>query len=153
MLRYSFLSTLTALALLAPAAAAQQPAQQGRRDSLSVGEPAAASAALFAQAQSDGRVAAASVGTGRWAIGGFASGFFVGLIGTGVSWALAGSTNAEVPPEKRLLIASQPIAYQQAYEKGFADKVRSNRKSAALTNGLLGTALFLTIFVSATSGY
>jgi hypothetical protein len=153
MLRHSFLSALTALALLAPAGAAQQLAQQGRRDSVTVADPAAASGALLAQAQSDGRIAAASVGTGRWAIGGFASGFLVGLIGTGVSWGLARSSSAELPPDKRLLIASQPITYQQAYEKGFADKVRSNRKSAALTNGLLGTALFLTIFVSTTSGY
>jgi hypothetical protein len=153
MLRHSFLGALTALALLAPAAGAQQPAQQGRRDSVAVADAAAASAALFAHAQSDGRMAAASVGTGRWAIGGFASGFLVGLVGTGVSWALARSSGVELPPDKRLLIDSQPITYQQAYEKGFADKVRSNRKSAALTNGLLGTALFLTIFVSATSGY
>lgn len=153
MLRHSFLNALTALALFAPAVAAQQPAQQGRRDSVGVSDPAVASGALIAQAQSDGRVAAASVGTWGWAIGGFASGFFVGLVGTGVSWAVARSSNVEVPPDKRLLIANQPTTYQQAYEKGFADKVRSNRKSAALTNGLLGTALFLTIFVSATSGY
>jgi hypothetical protein len=149
MLRHSLLSALTTLSLLAPAVAAQQPAQQGRRDSAAVANPAASSAALYAQAQADGRLAAASVGTGGWAIGGF----FVGLIGTGVSWALAGSSGVELPPDKRLHLASQPIEYQQAYEKSFADKVRSKRKSSALTNGLLGTSLFLTIFFSATSGY
>jgi hypothetical protein len=153
MLRHSFLSALTTLALLVPAVGAQEPAQQGRRDSVVVADQAAAAAALFVQGQADGRKAGAAVGTGRWAIGGFASGFLVGLVGTGVSWALAGSSNVDLPPDNRLAVAGQPITYQQAYEKAFADKVRSNRKSAALTNGLLGTALFLTIFVSATSGY
>ncbi|MDQ3996362.1 MAG: hypothetical protein M3303_05035 [Gemmatimonadota bacterium] len=152
MLRHSFLTAVTAVALLAPPAAAQQPTQQGRRDSVAVADPAA-SAALFLQAQADGRMAAARAGTAGWAIGGFASGFFVGLIGTGVSWALAGSSHVELPADQRLLIVSQPVTYQQAYEKGYADRVRSKRKSSALTNGLLGTALFLTIFVSATSGY
>jgi hypothetical protein len=58
----------------------------------------------------------------------------------------------ELVPDKRLLIASQPITYQHMYEKAYGDKVKSKRKSSALTGGLLGTATVLVIHLSATGG-
>jgi hypothetical protein len=135
-----------ALVLIPAAVTAQQPVQQAAPDSAT-----AAALAMLAQAQLAGQTAAMSVGSGGWFGGGFVSGVFLGLIGTGVSYALASSSSAELPPDRRLTITSQPLAYQQAYEKGFADKVRSKRKSSALTGGLLGTATFLVIYLSATS--
>jgi hypothetical protein len=140
-----------ALVLIPVPAAAQQPAQQAKPDSATAAAMAAA-AKFLAQAQAEGQMAATGVGTGGWFGGGFASGLFLGLIGTGVSYALASSSSAELPPDKRLAIVSQPLAYQQSYEKGFADKVRSRRKGSALTGGLLGTATFLVIYLSAMSG-
>lgn len=141
-------ATLVALVLIPARVAAQQPAQQAKPDSATVAAMTAA-ATLLAQAQAEGQMAAVGVGTGGWFGGGFASGLLLGLIGTGVSYALASSSNAELPPDRRLVITSQPLAYQQAYEKGFADKVRSKRRTSALTGGLLGTATILVIYLSA----
>ena len=144
-MRRWLLAPLAAVALLAPPAAAQQAAQQGKSDSAAM----AAAATLLAQAHADGGMAATNVGTGGWFGGGFASGVFLGLIGTGVTWAIAANSNVELPLDKRLLITSQPVTYQHVYEKSFADKVKSKRKSSALTGGLLGTATFVLIYLSA----
>jgi hypothetical protein len=154
MKRYSILSPLAALVLLAAPVAAQQPAQQqpaqqGTLDSAAV---AAQAAALVAQAHGDGQMAAANVGTGGWFAGGFASGVVLGLIGTGITWAIAANSAVEVPPDKRLLLANKPVAYQQLYEKAYGDKVKSKRKISGITGGLLGTATFLVIYLSAMSG-
>jgi hypothetical protein len=145
MMRRSLFPVLAATLLLAPLAAAQEPAQQGKLDSASA---AAAAAAALAQGKADGQAAAATVGTESWYFGGFLSGLLVGLIGTGVSYALAASSGVELPPERRLLVSSQAAPYQQAYEKAYVGKVKSKRKSNALTGGLLGTATFLTIYFS-----
>jgi hypothetical protein len=157
-MRYALLVPFAALTVLAAPLAGQQPTpqppvQQGKADSTAVVAQAAALAATFlAQAQVDGQAAATNVGTGGWLAGGYVSGVVLGLIGTAVTWAVAGNTNVELVPDKRLLIANQPLAYQQVYEKAYGDKVRSKRKSSALTGGLLGTATFLVIYLSATSG-
>jgi len=163
MKRYSMLASLSALALLAAPLAAQQPApqppsqpaarqqpsQQGVLDSAAV---AAQAAALLTQAHAEGEMAAANVGSSGWFAGGVASGVLLGLIGTGVTWALAANSRVEVAPDKRLLISSRSVTYQQLYEKAYGDKVKSKRKTSALTGGLLGTATFLVIYLSATSG-
>ena len=106
-----------------------------------------ADAELMARAQLDGKAAAATVGSAGWFGGGFVGGLVAGLIGTGVTYAIAASSNVEVPAERRLLIVSQPATYQQMFEKGYADKVKSKRKSSALTGGLLGTATLVAIVI------
>jgi hypothetical protein len=134
--------------VVAPAAAAgaQHPTQQAVPDSAT-----SAALAMLAQAQADGQMAATNVGTGGWFGGGFAGGIILGLIGTGATYAFAASSNVELPADKRLGLVSRPTAYQQAYEKAFGDKVRSKRKTSALTGGLLGTATLLVIYFSASS--
>jgi hypothetical protein len=94
-------------------------------------------------------MAATNVGTGGWFAGGFASGVILGIIGTGLTWALAANSHVELAPDKRLLISNQPVPYQQAYEMAYGDRVKSKRKTSALTGGLLGTATFLVIYLSA----
>lgn len=145
-MRHLLSLAVAGLLVAAPLSAQQQPAPQQS------GQPAPAAsteAELIARAQLDGQNAAMNVGTGGWATGGFVSGLFVGLIGTGVTWAMAGSSNVELPPDKRLQIASSPASYQQLYERAFAEKVKSKRKSSALKGGLLGTATFVLLIVSA----
>jgi hypothetical protein len=137
---------LLALALIPATTAAQAPTQQAMSDSAT-----AAALAILTQAQAEGQAAAMNVGTGGWFGGGFVGGVLLGLIGTGVTYAFASSSNVEVPPDRRLLVVSRPVAYQQAYEKAFGDKVRSKRKVSALTGGLLGTATLLVIYISAAS--
>jgi hypothetical protein len=152
MLRRTLVGPLAALAFLASPLASQEPAQQSKSDSLTAAQVSQAAATLLAQAQADGNMAAMNVGTGGWFAGGLVSGVLLGLIGTGVSWAVAANSNVDLPPDKRLLITSQPITYQQVYEKSFGDKVKSKRRSSALTGGLLGTATFVLIYLSASSG-
>jgi hypothetical protein len=137
---------LLALALIPATTAAQQPTLQATPDSAT-----AAALAMLAQAQVDGQMAATNVGTGGWFGGGFVGGILLGLIGTGATYAFASSSNVELPPDRRLVVVSRPVAYQQAYEKAFGDKVRSKRRTSALTGGLLGTATLLVIYLSAAS--
>ena len=113
------------------------------------GTPTVADA--MAQGRLDGSVAAQSVGTGGWMAGGVVTGLLTGLIGTAVIWAVAGSSDVSVPADRRLQIASQPPTYQQSYEAGFGEKLKSKRKAAALGGGLLGTAAFVLLYVSATA--
>jgi hypothetical protein len=137
---------LLALVLIPAIAAAQQPAQQAISDSAT-----AAALAMLAQAQVDGQMAAANVGTGGWFGGGFLGGLLLGLIGTGATYAFASSSHVELPPDKQLIVVSRPAAYQQAYTKAFGDKVRSKRKTSALTGGLIGTATLVVVVLSAAS--
>ena len=150
-----------ALALSATPAFAQQPAPESAPVAIPVSNPAASTTAspvaaapafsteMIARAQNDGQLAALNVGTGGWAGGGFASGLLLGFIGTGVSWAAAGASGVESPPDARLRIANQPAEYQQLYTKSYSDKVKAKRKSSALKGGLVGTAAFVLLVVSA----
>jgi hypothetical protein len=61
----------------------------------------------------DGRAAGANVGTGGWFVGGLASGAVLSYVGAGFTYALAASSNVTVPPDKQLLITTQPVAYQR----------------------------------------
>jgi hypothetical protein len=106
------------------------------------------SAELVAKAQLEGQAAAKSVGTAGWFGSGVASGVLLGLIGTGVTWAIAGSSDVNLPPEQKLLVANQPVAFQLFYEKEYAAKVKSRRKSSALKGGLIGTAAFVLLYAS-----
>jgi hypothetical protein len=107
---------------------------------------------VMAKGQLDGQSAAQSVGTGGWMAGGVVTGLFTGLIGTAVIWAVAGSSDVSVPADRRVQIANEPPTYQQSYESGYGQKLKSKRKASALGGGLLGTAAFVLIYISATSG-
>jgi hypothetical protein len=93
-----------------------------------------------------GREAASHNHSGSgWMIGGFASGIFLGLIGTAISYALASSSTVEVN--------GMPEGVEPAcYRDGYAARAKSTNTSSALTGGLLGTAVLVILVVSATSG-
>ena len=107
---------------------------------------------VMAKGQLDGQAAAQSAGTGGWMAGGVVTGLFTGLIGTAVIWAVAGSSDVSVPADRRVQIANEPPTYQQSYKSGYGQKLKSRRKASALGGGLLGTAAFVLIYISATSG-
>jgi hypothetical protein len=140
-----------ALIVVIPAIAVAQAQQQGMPTNPPT-QPAALSPDAVTRAQLEGQTAAMNVGTGGWFGGSFASGVFLGLIGTGVSWGLAAGSNADMPPEKKLTITNPDASYRAFAEKAYGDKVRAKRKSAALKGGLLGTAAFVLIYASASSG-
>ncbi|HEY8468351.1 MAG TPA: hypothetical protein VIL18_01850 [Longimicrobiales bacterium] len=99
----------------------------------------------------DGELAAQSPGTVGWGIGGFASGLFLGLIGTGVTYALAGSSNADLPPAIMASLSDRSPEYRMGFQQGYANKLRARRKSSALIGGALGTAVLVVAVISATS--
>ena len=93
-----------------------------------------------------GREAAEELHSGSgWMAGGFLSGVLLGLIGTGISWAIANSSSVEVNRMPDGVEAS-------CYREGYTSKARSKNTSNALTGGLLGTALLVVLIVSASSG-
>lgn len=114
-----------------------------------VTQAGATSAESMARGRLDGQTAAQSKGTGGWMIGGVVTGVTTGLVGTVIIWAVAGSSDVAVPPERRVQIANEPPTYQQSYEAGYGEKLKSKRKGAALGGGLLGTAAFLLLVLSA----
>jgi len=137
-----------AFTLLLPMAVHAQVQQQSNPPA----QPASLTPDAVSRAQVEGQTAAMNVGTGGWFGGSLVSGVFLGLIGTGVSYGLAAASNADMPPEKKLTITSPDVTYHALAEKAYADKVRAKRKSAALKGGLLGTAAFVLLYASASSG-
>jgi flavin-dependent dehydrogenase len=97
-----------------------------------------------------GRAAGERVGTGGTFVGGFAGGFFLGLIGTGIAYAVASGSDAQLPALDAARLAQATADYQLAFRQGFEERVRSRRKGAALTGGLLGTATIVVLLLSAT---
>jgi hypothetical protein len=96
--------------------------------------------------RSRGREAADQLHSGSgWMAGGFVSGILLGLIGTGISWAMASSSSVEVNRVPDGVEAS-------CYRDGYTSKAKSKNSSNALTGGLLGTAVLVVLVVSATSG-
>ena len=145
MTRRSLLYVIVPMALAAVPVGAQEPAQQARPDSVAAAQD---TTALILQAQAAGTASGARVGAGGWFAGGFASGLILGLVGTGVTWALASYSEVQLPVERQAMIANQTGGYRQVYEKSFSDRVRMKRKSAALKGGLVGTGIVLTLFLS-----
>ena len=78
-------------------------------------------------------------------VGGLASGVFLGLIGTGIMYAVASSSSSDVERVPDGVDGS-------CYRAGYSAKARSMNTSSALTGGLLGTAVLVLLVVSATSG-
>lgn len=99
-----------------------------------------------------GRAAAERRGTGGRFVGGFASGLLLGLIGTGITYAIAGSDDASLPAMEAAKLTTAHPNYSLAYQQGYAERLKAKRKSSALTGGLLGTLTVVVVYVAATSG-
>lgn len=97
----------------------------------------------------EGQRAAEQVGTGGYFAGGMVSGVFPGLIGTGIAYAVAATSDVQIPATTQAMIASNGWEYVLSYEQAFRDRVKARRKSSALTGGLLGTAVAVMIYVTA----
>lgn len=143
-MRSTILGVLSAAMLAIPGAIQAQATQQGTPAPMAA--PAAVTAELLAKARLEGQAAAQNAG--GWFGRSVAIGVFTGLIGTAVTYGVAANSGVELPAEKKLAIAAEPAAYQEHYEKAYADKVRSKRKATALGGGILGTAAFVALVVS-----
>lgn len=103
----------------------------------------------MAEGALEGQRAAEMVGTSGYFAGGFISGITLGLIGTGIAWAVASSSDVSIPASTQAAIQANGPEWVYAYQTAFAERLKARRKSAALSGGLLGTAAFLVIFVAA----
>jgi len=99
-----------------------------------------------------GRALAETRGTGGRFAGGFVSGVLLGLIGTGIVYAIAGSDDTSVPALDAARLSTANPTYSLSFQQGYSERLKARRKSSALTGGLLGTLTFVVIYVSATSG-
>ena len=82
--------------------------------------------------------------SGGWFWGGVGSGALLGLIGTGIITAVGASSD---PQPKEV-----PAGYDPAcYRDGYHSKAKSKNTMSALTGGLVGTAVFVVIYVAASS--
>ena len=104
-------------------------------------------ASTVAAGQADGETAARSHGTGGYFVGGLASGVLLGLIGTGITYAVAASSATELTASELTATTAKGPVYQQGYKDGYAKQLKSSRKSSALAGGLLGTAAFVAIYL------
>ena len=79
-----------------------------------------------------------------WFLGGVGSGVLLGLIGTGIITVTAAMSN----PQPRLLPADVDGS---CYINGYAKKAKSKNTWSALGGGLVGTAVFVLVYLAATA--
>jgi len=95
--------------------------------------------------KSDGR----KQSTGGSTVGGLFGGLLLGLIGTGI--AVLAQTKSDPPADYMLQLDGQSDECKYAYIEAFRDANHSKKKSSALTGGLIGTVVIVSIIL-ATSG-
>ena len=137
-------TVLSAVLLVVPAATSQ--AQTPAAGNTTPADSTFAAATLHGQALANQQ----AVG-GRFA-GGFVGGLFLGLIGTGIAWAVASGDDTPLPTAQAMQLANANPNYTLAFQQGYSTRLKSRRKSNALTGGLVGTATAVVIIVAATSG-
>jgi hypothetical protein len=120
--------------------------------SASSGATPSSDASSVAAAVAEGRELAESEGTGGWFAGGVASGLVLGLIGTAIITVAANNAGSNVPASQQSILAAKSPDYSQAFARGYREKLKSKKRTSALTGGLLGTAAFLVIYISAQGG-
>jgi len=94
--------------------------------------------------RTDGRHAS----TGGSFFGGFVGGLFLGLIGTGIAYAVQGEPD---PPTTSKYNTGGDAQCRMAYSDAYGEEGKKKKRSAALTGGLVGTAALVVIIVIANS--
>jgi hypothetical protein len=125
---------IAAALVAAPLAAQEQPVEPTRRGTL-------------AEGMNDGTLRGNSVGTGGYFAGGFASGLMLGLIGTGLAYVVASSSDVGLPAAQ-VSFADRSPEYIQGYAMTYGQRVKSRRTQSALAGGLLGNVALLVIVMS-----
>jgi hypothetical protein len=113
--------------------------------------PAGITAESVAKAKFDGEMMA--MNAPGWFGRGTVIGFLAGPIGIAVGYAIAASSDAELPADKKVIVAKEPIELQAVYEKSYADQVRKKRKSTINRGGWTGFVALVGLFIlSGSSG-
>jgi hypothetical protein len=107
--------------------------------------------AVETRSMADGMVAghmlANTQGTGGSFAGGFVGGLVLGLIGTGIAYAAQGPS--ELPITAFANSQKHGSEYVLGVQQGWAERSKAKKRSSALTGGLLGTATFVVLLLSA----
>ncbi len=88
-----------------------------------------------------------TIGTGGSMAGGLAGGLLLGLIGTGI--AVLAQSESSPPAEYLFEMEEKGGDCQYAYIEAFNSQSVSKKRKAALTGGLIGTAILVVLVVSA----
>lgn len=89
-------------------------------------------------------------GTGGSMAGGFCGGLLLGLIGTGA--AVLMQSSFEPSPAELAAIEDAGDECQYVYLDAYRDELRSRKRSAALTGGLIGTVVIVSVLLAASNG-
>ena len=81
-------------------------------------------------------------------VGGFASGFILGIIGWGIGYLIVGGQSVDVPRRYTTDLESNQ---RRDFEDGYIDYVKKKRKSKFNIGGAVGTLAIIAIFASAAS--
>ncbi len=111
--------------------------------------PATASTGTAAEGQRDAELLAETVGTGGKVAGGVAVGLLTGFIGTGIGYFMIGPQ--AISADAALAQQGKSAEYQLGFKNGWAKKTKDKKRKAFLVGGLLGTAAFIALVVSASS--
>lgn len=97
-------------------------------------------------AQAEGKEAAYEVGT--WFGRSMLIGALTGLVGTGITYAVAsGSRPPQLSRDQELIIANEPIEWRRMYENAYLSEAKRRRKKSVLVGGLIGTGIAVTLIV------
>ena len=103
----------------------------------------------MADGYTEGRMAADNMGTGGSVLGGFASGLFFSLLGTGIVYF---STGPSSPPMHQVMINKEKGSdYQMGFASGYQERSKQKKRNARLGGGLVGTAIFIWAYSQAQS--
>lgn len=95
----------------------------------------------LANGMAAGRLLAAGESTSGWSLGSFAGGVTFGLIGTAIGYASAGDSETRLPAIGVAQAREHGADFRIGIEQGYRDRLIERRRSAALTGGLLGSAI------------
>lgn len=101
----------------------------------------------MADGYTDGRIVAEGRGTTGSFVGGLACGFLTGLIGTGVLWGVTGGD--DIPLHLNANIRGKGSDYSMGFMQGYKERTKQKKRGARLGGGLLGTAGFVLLLLSA----
>ena len=93
----------------------------------------------------EGKFLAEDISTDGYSTGALVCGFFTGLIGTGIMWAVTDGN--DVPIEMIPDIQAKGSDYAMGFTKGYKERTKKRKRGAVMKGGLVGTAgiIFLVV--------
>jgi hypothetical protein len=97
---------------------------------------------LRSRGKYNGEQEANRIGGLPYMLGGLVGGMAAGPIGAGAVFMIAAGRSATMPEHTQSTLAEREPAYVEAYTDAFQQKLRANRRTAAVVGGVTGTGVF-----------